>query len=49
MLTDDDLRKIRAEVDESVSTQLKPIKKDTKKLRKDLNMVLKYLDGERAF
>jgi len=51
MLTNDDLKKIG----EVVEIKLEPIKKDIKllknghkRIRKDLSLVLKFLDGERV-
>jgi len=60
MLTNDDLRKIGELIDqkleqkfdekfEPIKEDIRILKKNDKKLRKDLNLILKHFDGERVY
>ncbi len=46
MLTQEDIETIRLIIREEVKTQLKPIRRDIRKLRKDLDFILVTLDKD---
>jgi len=46
MLTKSDLGEIRKVINSSLDVKLEPIKKDTRKIRKDLKIATNFLDKE---